>query len=242
MKILLLSLSVFLFTANFVFAQNEVKPNNVQKDSEKQAEASKQLTSDKIKSIDDLKAQIKKLKNKRGFKVEYDRFEDNTIVSSEEVNLIGYNEAFGKMMSGSLASGKSVDPPSLYMNTFFVFDSDKLNKDVDTFYLAFKSSNQEWQYLRNRDLYAIADNERLVLGTAKFSDNKIKLDRISGVSVQELITFVVTRDQLRKLAEAKSTEIRVGEREQKLKDKHKQMFRNLLALGAVSETQAISEK
>jgi len=54
--------------------------------------------------------------------------------------------------------------------------------------------------------------------------------------VYEKFRFVLSKEQIRKLAEANMTEIRLGTREQKVKDKHKDVLKAVLALATISET------
>jgi hypothetical protein len=183
----------------------------------------------KEKSVEDLKAQVKTFKNKRGFVVEYDRFEDVTSVYYNGFELMG----FGESVAGILSQGsKSEEPPSLELKAGFAFKTNKLTTNVEKIYLAFTSSDTEWRFLKNRELIAIADNERIRFGEGD-RDSDVKIG--TGFALRESLAFTLTREELRKISNAKSLEIKIGGREQTLKDKHKQMLKDMLALATVTE-------
>lgn len=209
------------------FAQETVK-----KDGEiPKTELKSELVS-KSKNLDEIKNQIKTFKNKRGFEVDYDRFDDSTLVGYSGFELLGFGESVGKIL---MAGNKSEEAPSLEMRLYFGFDSNKLNKNIEKFILAFVSSDTEWRFSKNRELFAIADDERFKFGEGDLTSTDVKFGIGRGVAIREATAFIISREQLSKLAEAKSLEIRIDKREQVLKDKHKQMFKDILALATLSE-------
>ncbi len=190
------------------------------------------------KTVDDLKLPIKKFKNKRGYKVEYDRFDDSTLVYYDGFDLMSFGESFGKLLA---TANTAQEPPSLYMKLYFGFSTNSLGKNIQKFLLVFTSTDTEWHFLKNRELYAIADGERFRFGEGDLGDADIDVSR-RGIAVREAAEFILSREQLRKLADSEKVEIRTGKREQVLKNEHKIMFRDMLTLGTTSETVIVKDK
>jgi hypothetical protein len=223
MQIKLTTLLMFLLLTFSVSAQNDESKS----------------TEQESQSLADLKAETKKFKNKGSFQIAYDRFDDSTFIYYDGFELIGFGESFG----GILAAGrKAAEPPSLTMKLYFWFESNKLTKNIDKFVLVFDSTDTEWRFLKNRELFAIADEERFKFGEGRLSDAEIKSGIQRGFSLKESVTFTVTREQLSKLAQAKSLEIRIGTREQVLKDKHRQMFKDMLSLSTLAKDKVTETK
>ncbi len=59
--------------------------------------------------------------------------------------------------------------------------------------------------------------------------------RFNRGSVSELIGFKATKDEMQKLAQAKSLEIKIGNYVTPLKDEYKEMFSNVLELADLSK-------
>jgi hypothetical protein len=173
------------------------------------------------KSVDDIKAQAKAFKNAnaRRYKISYDKFESKT-----SVLYLGdvLNSTINYMSTGGMID----------ILAAFSFEDDKLSKSADEFVLAFNAEGKDWQFLRNQHLFVIADGERMDLGEGEIeSDVNRKL--FGGYQTTELLSFNVSRNQFEKLANAKSLELKVINREFKIKPSTQMGFKNILALSEV---------
>src|SRR5438874_1391008 len=107
----------------------------------------------------------------------------------------------------------------------FLVKYDKFkDKTVETFYIGFDYSGKEWEFLKERDVYALVDGERMKFGEAA-RDSDINLG-----SVKEVLSIAVGADAFEKIANAKVVEMKLGDREFKLKAEHLQAFHDLLSL------------
>ena len=149
----------------------------------------------------DLKQKIKTFKNSKRFAVDYDKFKDETHVH------VG---PFFTMPLG--------------MSAHFFFKGQTVQEDIDKIYLTFHSYSSDWRFLNDRTLYAIIDGERTELRDADRSSD------ISLGSVSETLIYTLPTDTFRKIAEAKTIQLRVGSVEVKVKDEHQIAFKDLLTL------------
>ena len=198
------------------------------------------------KSVVELTSQIKSLKRKYDCESAYDRFTDEGFASCS-FELIGFGEGFGKIFAGGLSGKMPADTPSFSINIGFGFKTDKFAKDIEKFILVVHTTDTEWKLLKNSDFYAIADGERFAFGDGELIDSDFKVNTIPGaraleVGTSETVSFEITREQLKKLANAKLTEIRIGTREQKLKKKQQDIMKSILVLATVSEKAAPEKK
>ncbi len=157
------------------------------------------------------KQKIKKFKNSRRFFVKYDKFKNETTITAGPFSLTGTMEY---MMTDTM----------IFLYSGFRFEGENITTPVDAFYLGFSYSGREWQFLKNTDVYALVDGERMHLGEA---------DRDSDVhlgGVEEMLAIKLDQATFSKIAKAKSVELKVGEREFKLKEEHLQSFRDLISL------------
>lgn len=170
------------------------------------------------KSVADMKAQLKTFKetNDRQYKISYDKFTDKTRVLFQ-----------GPVVSQSFLPGRM-----LQLLGAFVFEGENLKVPVTDFALMFQSTGKDWDFLRNRELFVIADGERMALGEG-LRDGDIKRTFLSGYQTSEVLGFRLTREQLEKMANAKELEMKVGERQFKLGNGGKRGFANLLALSQI---------
>ena len=155
----------------------------------------------------DLNERIKAFRNSGRFSVKYNKFEDYTHVRVGPF-FIGGTSAY--IMSGR----------QLEMSASFI----KEKGPVNTVYLLFRAEGKDWTFLKDRDLYALVDGERMSLGEGE-RDSDIRLGLVS-----ELIVFGIPLASFAKIANAKSAELKVGRIELTLKDEHKEAFRDLLSL------------
>ena len=150
-------------------------------------------------------------RNRRRFSTRYDKFKDETHVSVGPF-FIGGTKSY--VWSGF----------QLEMTAHF-FSKGRITEQPTVFYLAFRSSSKEWQFLRSRELYALVDGERLALGEGDH-DSDI---RFGGVS--ELLIYQLSADVFYKLGTAHHVELKIGNMELTLKDEHLEAFRDLYSMG-----------
>lgn len=163
------------------------------------------------KSIDAIKSEIKTLKANKRVKVAYDKFTDRSAIATAPFNLISGKEAFGltfvdALSRGPYGSGAGVRGSlALMLNVFAYFPQQEITKDIDEFTVLLTSGGSNWTFLKgDNTLYMIADEERLQFEAAD-KDNDV-----DGRHVTEQIAYVIGRNDLEKIANAKSLEIRIG--------------------------------
>lgn len=92
-----------------------------------------------------------------------------------------------------------------------------------------------WRFLQGADVYVLADGERIDLGHFK----SIRADVRYGSTVDETIAGVVDRDVIRRIAQAKDLEMKIGPTAVKLKDKKIEHIRAFAA--ALPAVQSVSK-
>jgi hypothetical protein len=122
-------------------------------------------------------------------KVSYDRFRDVVTASLEPLQLKLADFRLAVAIFGSGQSLATAPAPSILITGFLM------------------QRNDTWQYLRCHDVAFIADDVRIIDLPTKHNGDVGK-----GVVVEQ-IQFVLTRDQLIRLATAKSVEAKVCNRE-----------------------------
>lgn len=91
-------------------------------------------------------------------------------------------------------------------------------------YLVFESTSRRWTFLKNQELYALVDGERLSLGEGEW-DAELRYRRVS-----EGVAYKIPLNIMSRIAKANSAELLIGTQELKLKDEHQQAIRDLLSL------------
>lgn len=177
------------------------------------------------KTVDELKTQAKPFKNSKRYSIQYDKFEDRTLVNCVGFNLI--SNMAGAM--SIIAGGVGAQPTMMFLGSGFMFSGNKLEAEPDEYFLIFNYSGAQWQFLRTSKLIALADDERI-----QFGDGEAIRDVKRG-GVSELIAFKATKEQMQKLVLAKNLEIKVGNYATPLKDEYKEMFSNVLDLADLSK-------
>jgi hypothetical protein len=113
------------------------------------------------------------------------------------------------------------------MDAEFSFGGQIVQEDVSVVLLVFSSYSAfrgaGWTFVDHRDLYGIIDGKRMELGEGAWKSH------VGNLSSEELI-FTLPIATLRKIAEAKTVELKVGVVELKLKEEHLIAFRDLLSL------------
>jgi hypothetical protein len=84
----------------------------------------------------------------------------------------------------------------------------------------------------DRTLYAIIDGERqeLGIGIREVQDERGFVAAMGGVRKSERLSFPMERDVFARIAKAKIVEMKIAQFEFKLKDEHRQAFRDLMSL------------
>jgi len=149
-----------------------------------------------------------KLKHKSRISSSYDKFKDQTIVRVGPYVLTG---TMDYVMTSS----------QFFMMGAFTFEGQKLDNPVGNATIAFLSKSKDWKFLKDRSLYALADGERLDLGTAEHDSDV----RLGGLS--ESLAVSVPYDTFVKIANGTNVEMKLGTKEFKLKDEHLEGFRDL---------------
>lgn len=168
-----------------------------------------------IPAPQDLESKIKTFRNHKRFAVKYDRFKDRTTVD------VGPFVVGGDMRY--FVSGKQ-----LHMTARFLYAGPTIKAPVESFALWFRATGKNWEFLKSRELYAIADGERFEIGEGRYYGEVGGSRR--GVGVSETLGFVVSASAFEKLGRAQHAELRIGDFEMKLKDEHKEAFRDLFSL------------
>lgn len=133
---------------------------------------------------------------------EYDKFKDLTLVSSDFMRVSGSNWNGGQLdLSVQFTyPGRVATPPRGVL-------------------LYFWSATSDWRFTELPALRAIADQERLDLGTATEIERQVHMDP-SSVSVREYVSVVIPLTLFQKLARAGSVEMQLGNIEFRLSDRH----------------------
>jgi hypothetical protein len=163
----------------------------------------------------DRESKIKTFRNNKRFSVKYDKFKDQTFVK------VGPFVVGGDMRYA--ITGKQ-----LYMSAGFLHRGVTLDEPIKDFMIYFEATGKDWQFLKSRELYAIADGERFDFGEGRY-DGDVR-GGFQGVGVSESLGFLVTAEAFKKLGTARKVEFRIGTFEMTLKDEHKEAFRDLLTL------------
>lgn len=94
------------------------------------------------------------------------------------------------------------------------------------YFLVFRDSGKDWQYLRSHGLIFLADGSRMDLGTGAH-DGKINTSRF-GSSVSEVMMYRIVRADLEKLANSSLVEMKLGRTELVFGEKDKKAVKEML--------------
>jgi len=149
----------------------------------------------------------REFKHKAKIESNYDRFEDETHVRLESKRVLGGFMEDVKMGASFFYKGQKLSTPE-----YFIF--------------LFVSDTKGWRFLSEtqRELIALADGERLPLGTLD-RDSKVR----SGGWVSEIMVKEVPYETFLKIATAKEVEMKLGKYEFKLKEEHLEALRDLVS-------------
>ena len=182
-------------------------------------------------SVESLKARIKKEKIK-DVAVGYDKFRDQTLISTTPKNLIGNWEGATAIVAAGMGGPGVTGQSILLLTVRTTWRTQTLSETPADFELVFTSSANNWVYLKgDNNVYFLLDGERLELHPIA-KDSGLTYDPIGpGVGVSEEISFRVTRDDLQKVATAKKVELRLGNSTPRIwKPEWSKRFEDLLAL------------
>jgi hypothetical protein len=147
----------------------------------------------------------REFKHKARIEVKYDRFEDETHVKLEPTRVLGGFYEDVKMGASFFYKGQKVSAP-------------------DYFYILFVTNTKEWRFLRDsqRELTALADGERLALGTLDRDSHVRESGRVSEIMVKE-----IPYETFLKIVNAKKVEMKLGSYEFELKEELLEALRDL---------------
>jgi hypothetical protein len=183
------------------------------------------------KTVEDLKQQTKSFKDRRKYEIRYDKFEDQTLVRFSGNNLVTSGEQFGAMLAGAMGGRSSLSVvPILLLGAGFVFTGDTLKQSPKDYIIYFDYSGESWAFLKNSNLIFLVDDERIQFGEGQV-DRTIK--KQGGVN--EIVGFRASKDDLLKIGNGKSVELKIGSLTRKLKPAQAQMFSNVVKLADLSE-------
>lgn len=175
------------------------------------------------KTIADLQSEAKKFKDNKKYVVQYDKFEDETLVYHNGYDLI----SLGEKITANLQD-RSNRSPALFFGCVFRFSQTELKTSPSEYLLAFRYVGGNWKFLINDKLIIlIDDNERL-----EYSSTASQRE-VQRSDVSELIGYAVSPETLLKLSKAKTIEIKIGNVVRKLKPEHLVMLGNIYKLGQI---------
>lgn len=149
-----------------------------------------------------------------GQEVKYDRFEDTSEVTTKIIGIEKSSvSAYGKsIIKGDASKGK--------------FDG----KNIQAIYLSFTSFSSNFLFRSNYKVKAIIDDERLDFSSVEWSGKVVDLGITRPILLsKERVDIKITPDELKKLANAKSAEIRVGTVEIVLNTKAQDELKKLIS-------------
>ncbi len=183
------------------------------------------------KTVEELKQQAKTFKDRRKYEIRYDKFEDQTLVRFSGNNLVTSGEQFGAMLGTAMRGSSSLSSiPILLLGAGFVFTGDALKEAPKDYLIYFDYSGESWAFIKNSKLIFLVDDERIQFGEGQV-DGTIKKQG----GVREIIGFKASKDDLLKIGNGKSVELKIGSLARKLKPEQAQMFSNVVKLGDLSE-------
>lgn len=149
--------------------------------------------------------------------IRYDKFKDQTFVANKHIELKPGNALFNRV---EFSAG-------------FLHDGQKPVANAGSFHISFRVHSKEWRFLEaaQRQMILLADSTRIEKSQRRHSGDTSS-SRYAGVSVTENLIFVVTRDELASIANAKDVELQIGWLETSLTDEAKRRIKELLAYAA----------
>jgi hypothetical protein len=154
---------------------------------------------------DDLQHRAKAFRNNKKFKVEYDRFKDETRVS------VGW----------FIPDSRTVE-----IEAYYFFKGKQPTETVAEIYFVLRtySRSGDWRFLNNRTLYGTVDGERLDFGEGRRSSH------IEPHILSESLRFSIPTEMFKRIASAKSAEFKIAAVEFALNGEHLAAFRDLISL------------
>lgn len=162
---------------------------------------------EKPRTLDELKALAKKTKLNDDLIFGWDKFKDESIIAAKYENIVGsWEGAFA--IVGSSRGYDSGTPRILVVGIEWRFAGQTLRETPDQFALVFQGMSPDWQFFKTGStLYVLFDGDRLMQLEAVARDHDIvKYNR-----VDESVAYLITREQIAALVNAKKVEIRIGD-------------------------------
>lgn len=166
------------------------------------------------KSLDELKRQAKK----NSQSVKYDKFDDFTRIRGDIYDMITLKET----LSNAFINDNGIR--ALNFTTVIVFPGDTLTETNGIYLIIFGSQSERFKFTRNARLTFLFDGQRL-----RYEPIEKDWD-VDGL-VGEKLVFRVTREELEMLANAKKLEMKLGDFEKKMNERHQKVMRQTLTMG-----------
>lgn len=164
---------------------------------------------EKPRTIDEMKALAKASKTKDDLVFAYDKFRDESIVTSKPENIVGSWEGAAAIMASSPRYGAGPGTPRLLMVALeWRFAGTTMRESADKFLLTFDGMSPDWQFLKTGStLFVLFDgDQRMQLEAVAHDHDVVRRNR-----VDEAVAYVITRDQAARLARAAKVEVRIGD-------------------------------
>lgn len=165
-------------------------------------------------SIDEIATRAKNLKANKYIDFGYDKFSDFATVSVRPYNLVGGGESFLAGMAAQMARQNGTYNTNIQTDLYILigtgFTGTYLNQTPDRYMIGFTSTATSWQFVgEDKTLYLIVDGTRLAL-EPEGSKSDIGGNYTTGVRAYEQLAYVVSYDDLSRIADASSVELRLG--------------------------------
>lgn len=154
--------------------------------------------------------QIKSLKAEKYLALNYDK-------SANFTKILAFGEDFGRDQN------KPNQLSAFSFGMTFSYQGDKLNAQPDAFILTFWSKSGKPKFAAAHRLTVSIDGETLDLGDARYATKASEKE-------MEYLNFVVTRENLKKIAAGSSAKMIIGSAQFKFTAEHMKLFKNLLTV------------
>jgi hypothetical protein len=158
------------------------------------------------KTLDELKAQAKKTKADDHLIFLWDKFKDQTTLMTKPDNLVGSWEGAAPII-GSSGPYSAGTPRMIFVDIETYFPGKTLTDTPTKYAMVFYGMSPDWQWLKSDKLiYFLLDDKD------RFSLEPVASDAdVTGArKVEEKVAYVISRDDVYRIANAKKVELRIG--------------------------------
>lgn len=186
----------------------------------------------KSKSLAELEQQINTYKYKKDFYLSYNADYNRTYVS--------FHNRDEMISNGDFYATSMPTPPEGFsrrsyfgISLGFEFQGDALTESSDDFFLSMNYSGSQFLFPSDPKLIALIDGQSIEIGKGRIGRYKNpghdKVNNATG----EHSAFNINREELQRIAAAKSVRLKLGNFERKLTSQQIKMFRDILNLSEV---------